>query len=41
MSAVERNREFLNFFWDLASDESEKRLNAGANVIKYLQNGQQ
>jgi autonomous glycyl radical cofactor GrcA len=34
-SSVAANRAFLNFFWDLASDDAEKRVAAGNSIIGY------
>ncbi len=30
------SREFLNLFWDLAADDSEKRVIAGKNIIAHI-----
>lgn len=32
----ESSSQFLNWFWDLASDESLKRLSAASSIIEYL-----
>jgi autonomous glycyl radical cofactor GrcA len=34
-ATVAANRTFLNFFWDLASEDSAKRIAAGNNIIAY------
>ncbi|XP_054610863.1 myb-binding protein 1A-like protein isoform X2 [Dunckerocampus dactyliophorus] len=36
---LQQNREFLDFFWDLAKPDQEIRLRAVENLIKYLKNG--
>ena len=33
---MEKNREFLNYFWDLASEDDIKRLQASHDIIQYL-----
>jgi DNA polymerase phi len=33
---MEKNREFLNYFWDLASEDDDKRLQASHDIIQYL-----
>ena len=30
------SREFLNLFWDLASDEATKRITSAENIIRHL-----
>ena len=32
---IEANRDFLNLFWDLASDDAEKRIPAGKKIVEY------
>lgn len=33
---LQQNREFLDFFWDIAKPEQEIRLKAIENLIQYL-----
>ena len=35
-SAINASRDFLNLFWDLASDDREKRLAAGKHVVEHV-----
>ena len=34
---MQKNREFLNCFWDLAVLDQEKRINAGLSLMDFLQ----
>lgn len=34
---MNNNREFLNYFWDLASEESQKRITAADNVFRHCE----
>jgi DNA polymerase phi len=35
-----RNSKFLNCFWDLASDNDEKRIQGGIDIIEYVLNAE-
>lgn len=35
-----RNSKFLNCFWDLASDDNEKRIKGGIDIIEYVLNAE-
>lgn len=38
---LQRNRQFLDFFWDLAKPEQETRLAAVEQLIRYLEHSDQ
>lgn len=37
---LKQNREFLDFFWDIAKPEQEIRLQAIENLVQYLKNSE-
>lgn len=37
MVAILEDKEYLQFYWDLASEDHEVRLTAGQKLIQYLQ----
>lgn len=38
MTTLNNNGAFLNSFWDLASDERERRLSAACQIVEHVKN---
>lgn len=38
MTSLNNNGAFLNSFWDLASDERERRLSAACQIVEHVKN---